>query len=161
MISIQEYLLTSKIKKQLNKATDENIHRLVKEALDKQGSNADLNYIDVSDVTDMSYLFSLRTLNSKCLGIYYKDLNPDVSQWDVSNVTNMEYMFYYCEKFNCDISGWNVSNVENMSHMFYRCKKFYCDLHDWNAENVKSYSYMFSDRMVKKKKYWPKAFPLE
>jgi surface protein len=70
-------------------------------------------------------------------------------------------MFYYCERFNCDISGWDVSNVKDMTNMFYRCKKFYQNLHDWNAENVKSYGYMFSDRMVKKKKYWPKAFAWE
>lgn len=162
MTTIIEYLL-SKSKPKLNmiKATNDTIHQIVKDELDRLGHDADLNHIDVSNVTDMSFVFCARTITRKCLGFEYDDINPDVSKWDVSNVTDMKYMFYYCEKFNCDISGWDVSNVKYMTYMFYRCKNFYQNLYDWNAENVKSYSYIFSDRMVKKKKYWPKAFPWE
>ena len=164
MRPITEYL-SNKIKKSYYtnyiKATNDTIHKIVKDELDRFGHDADLNHIDVSNVTDMSFVFCARALNTKCLGFEYDDINPNISKWDVSNVVNMEHMFFFCERFNCDISEWDVSKVENMYAMFYRCKKFYQDLHDWNAENVKSYSYMFSDRMVKKKKYWPKAFPWE
>lgn len=156
---LTEYLST-KVKTSI-KANDETIAQIVKGELDRLAHNADLNHIDVSNVTDMSFVFCARKLNGKCLGFEYDDINPDVSKWDVKNVTTMDHMFYYCEKFNCDISGWDVSNVKDMTNMFYRCKKFYQNLNDWNVENVKSYSYMFSDRMVKKKKYWPKAFPWE
>ena len=41
----------------------------------------DLNFIDTSEITDMSLLFS------HCMH------NFDVSSWDVSNAINMGYMF--------------------------------------------------------------------
>lgn len=112
-----------------------------------------LNFLDVSNVTDMSYL----TQNS-----YF---NCDISDWDVSNVTRMEYMFA-ASKFNGDISKWNVSKVTNMScmfkdsmfnqdisnwdvssleympEMFARCP-FNHPLNDWNVSNVKSMTYVF------------------
>lgn len=62
---------------------------------------------DLSDVTDMSYMFyDAVNFNAK--------LNP----WNVSNVTNMDYMFYNTQQFNCRIENWDVSNVTSMNHMF-------------------------------------------
>jgi len=37
--------------------TKEELKTLIKTTMDKQGNNADLNFIDVSGITDMSYLF--------------------------------------------------------------------------------------------------------
>ena len=65
-----------------------------------------MNWLDVSEVTDMISLF------------YYSKYNGDISRWDVSNVTDMKSMFD-SSKFNNDISGWDVSNVTDMSHMFF------------------------------------------
>ena len=84
----------------------------------------DLNFIDTSEITDMSLLFS------NCMH------NFDVSSWDVSNVTNMGYMFYHCKNFNCDLSNWNVSKVKNMNYMFNGCTNFNCDLSDWDISNM-------------------------
>jgi len=72
--------------------------------------NADLNCIDTSLITDMSYLFSEESGLNK--------FNGNISQWNVSNVKNMEAMFEK-SKFNQDISNWNMSNVKDMSFMFY------------------------------------------
>ena len=55
---------------------------------------------DVSQVTDMSYLFKDKT-----------DFNDDISNWDVSNVTNMNFMFNEASSFNQDISNWCVTNI--------------------------------------------------
>ena len=64
-----------------------------------------LNYLDVSSIFDMSYLFE----DTKYTG--------DISKWDVSEVIDMHYMFYN-SKFNNDISQWDVSHVKNMKDMF-------------------------------------------
>ena len=85
----------------------------------------DLNFIDTSEITDMSLLFS------NCMH------NFDVSSWDVSNVTNMGYTFYKCNAFTGKgLENWNVSKVKNMNYMFYNCKNFNCDLSDWDISNM-------------------------
>lgn len=98
----------------------------------KEGLDCNLNFIDISLIDDMSYLFPYGFCG-------------DVSGWDVSNVKNMEGMFYECEDFNCDISGWDVSNVKYMSRMFCGCKKFNCDLSGWDVSNVKDMRNMFKN----------------
>jgi len=70
--------------------------------------NGDISEWDVSNVTDMSFMFQ----NSK--------FNGDISKWDVSNVKTMKWMFNGSEftSKNGDISDWDVSNVTNMEDMF-------------------------------------------
>ena len=93
----------------------------------------DLNFINTSKITDMSWLFG----NVKH--------NFDVSKWDVSNVTNMSAMFYYCKFFDCDLSNWNVSNVTDMNHMFFSCKNFDIKCFEsWNVSNVTNMTSMFA-----------------
>ena len=79
----------------------EHLKQLIKETIEQEGPNCDLNFIDVSQVTDMSDLFS------------WSPFNGDISRWNVSNVTNMAWMFNG-SKFNGDISKWDVSNVTDM-----------------------------------------------
>ena len=92
----------------------------------------DLNFIDTSEITDMSLLFS------HCMH------NFDVSSWDVSNVRNMGYTFYKCNAFTGKgLENWNVSKVKNMNYMFNGCTNFNCDLSDWDISNITRWKNMF------------------
>ena len=84
------------------------LKKLVDKLIKERGYNADLNDIDTSEITDMTYMFA------------YSEFNIDISKWDVSNVKDIDCMFYNT-KFNGDISKWDVSNVKakDMLLMFY------------------------------------------
>ena len=136
-------------------ANNENIKALVGKAIHVLGCKADLNFIDVSNVTDMSGLF------------YGSNFNGDISKWDVSSVTDMSYMFMFSDftgnigawdvsivrnmkamfkysEFNGDISKWVVSNVRNMSEMF-EYSQFKGDISKWNVSNVQYMIRMFKN----------------
>lgn len=97
-----------------------------------------LNSIDVSQITDMSYLFSEIQLDG------FRVI--DVSTWDVSNVTNMEGTFKGCRGIQkIQIGKWDVSNVTSMYRMFMDCQKLESiDVKDWDVSNVTNMGGMFS-----------------
>jgi len=119
---------------------------IIRERLDKD-KDANLNDIDVSNITDMFNLFH--------------NLDPhniDISEWDVSKVTNMMGMFDECENFNSDLSEWDVSNVTDMQDMFFDCRKFNSDLSNWDVSNVKFMHDMFHGcTSLKNKPSWYKG----
>ena len=57
------------------KCTDDNIEDIIKEQVELLGNEADLNHLDVSNVTKMWHLFSI------------SQFNGDISKWDVSRQT--------------------------------------------------------------------------
>ena len=65
--------------------TNGELQKLVDKLIKERGNDADLNDIDTSEITDMSFMFE----NSKFTGE-----NGDISNWDVSNVKTMTAMFY-------------------------------------------------------------------
>lgn len=101
----------------------------------------DLNFIDTSEITDMSELFCLGVKLRKFDKSIQKSIN--ISDWDVSNVKDMNHMFHKCTYFNCDLSRWDVSNVKDMSYMFQFCYDLNCDLSGWNVSNVLDMRDMF------------------
>ena len=109
------------------------LKELVKKLIKERGTEADLNDIDVSKMTNLSNLFSSGD---------EKDFNGDISEWDVSNVEEMEEMFENC-KFNGDISNWDVSNVKNMFGMF-AYSDFNGDISKWDVSNVTDMQEMFN-----------------
>jgi len=137
------------------KATDDNIQMIVHGAIGILGEKADLNFIDVSDVTDMSELFfdssfngdigywNVSNVNNMSSMFENSSFNGDISHWNVSNVTNMSHMFNNNSEFNGDISHWIVSKVRDMSCMF-RHSVFNGDISHWDVSNVTDMSYMFS-----------------
>ena len=110
-------------------------------AMDAHGNTVDLNYIDTSAITNMSYLFS----NDRTHGYELEAFNGDISKWDVSKVTNMEDMFRGATSFNGDISEWKVTQVTNMFSMFNGATSFDQDISEWKVGNVISMEYMFND----------------
>ena len=140
---INEKLIIKKSKYKYFPESKNELKNIIKQRIKKEGNNVDLNDIDVSNITDMSYLFS------------DSDFNGDISKWNVSNVTNMGYMFLGCESFNQDISKWNVSNVTNMSSMFRKCKNFNQDISKWNVSNVNKNYNIFNNCPIEEK-YKPK-----
>ena len=109
------------------------LRAIIEQELKQQGPNADLNFIDTSEITDMSYLF-----NGLCIG-YIK-----IDECDVSNVTDMDGMFMGCCELNADLSSWNTKNVRRMNRMFSNCFDFKCDLSDWDVSNVIYYNDIFN-----------------
>lgn len=92
--------------------TKDELRSLIQTELYYHGADADLNFIDVSQITDMSCLF-------KGLDIG----NIKIDKWDVSNVTDMYCMFFMCEKFTADLSKWDVSKIIGINEMFTMAKK--------------------------------------
>tara|TARA_B110000438_G_C15729123_1_gene613460 strand:+ start:52 stop:1149 length:1098 start_codon:yes stop_codon:yes gene_type:complete len=106
---------------------------------------------DVSNVTDMTYMFKSTEFNqdigswdvsnvTNMLGMFYKNhsFDQDIGSWNVGNVTNMYLMFSDADSisFNQDIGSWDVSSVSNMTYMFYGAELFNQDLSSWDVSNV-------------------------
>ena len=105
--------ITSQTKSAVIRPTSkEELQSIIEDELERQGPDADLNHIDTSEITDMSFLFC---------NTYISVRNIKIDQWNTKNVTNMSCMFAFRTEFNCDLSSWNTANVKDMSNMFDLC----------------------------------------
>ena len=133
-------LFSNKFRKITSK---KDLQKIIVEAIKENGPNCDLNWIDVSGVTDMSFLFNFTEYLDYLQAKHFRDQYPfncDISKWDVSNVKDMVSV---CTEFNQDISNWNVSNVKDMEGMFRFAKKFNQAIGKWDVSNVKLFNTMF------------------
>ena len=92
------------------------LRKVIRQRIEEQGLNCNLNDIDVSRVDDMSSLFT------------WSRFDGDISEWNVGNVKSMRSMFEG-SKFSGDISKWDVSNVRDMRGMFKGSP-----IEDWDRE---------------------------
>ncbi|MFC6276462.1 BspA family leucine-rich repeat surface protein [Psittacicella hinzii] len=102
----------------------------------KETGSSNLNFIDVSNITDMSGLFAVNENENA--------INPNIADWDVSKVTNMSHMFENNTEFDGDLSNWRVINVTDMSYMF-KGTYFYGDISKWDVSNVVNMTGMFEN----------------
>ena len=98
----------SKLAYNYHPKTKDELKDIIKQKIESEGNECNLNDIDTSNILDMSDLFA------------YSEFNGDISKWDVSHVKNMKGMFMR-SNFNSDISNWDVSNVTNSVNIFYAC----------------------------------------
>ena len=123
----------------------EELHDAILSYMNGDKSNGYIHHWDVSQITDMSNLFSDIPM-----------FNEPISHWNVSNVTTMANMFYGCTSFNQDLSSWDVSQVTDMSRMFYQCKNFTGLSHHkkwrcisaWDTRNVINMTRMLEDAIL-------------
>ena len=127
----------------------------------KLESIIDLEYLDTSKVTNMSWMFALcfnlKTLNvteldtSKTTSMLYMFnncqslINLDLSNFDTSKVTTMGGMFNDCNNLiTVDINSFNTSKVTNMTSMFSNCYNLATiDLSNFNTNKVTNMNFMF------------------
>ena len=147
MITLNNYLNEALINKnskvQIYKYSPKNTFELrrILEIRLKEDKNANLNDIDVSNITDMTYQIDA---TEKGLFRRLDPHNIDVSEWNMSRVTNISYLFAGCKNFNCDLSKWDVSYVTDMTRTFLKCESFIGKgLSNWNIEEVEHVISMF------------------
>lgn len=95
----------------------------------------DLSDWDVSNITDMSFMF----LESELKNV------GNLDAWNVSNVTNMRCMFCQSVMQSVgDLSQWNTENVETFGAMFAHSEIFTIgDVSAWHVENLEISAQMF------------------
>jgi surface protein len=129
--------------------------RLVNQSLASVPFNGDISQWDVSNVEDMSFMFSGSIFNQDISGwntSRVRDMSNmfsgslfegSIGSWDVSLVTDMSWMFANT-RFNSDISQWNTSNVYYMVAMF-ATSHFNQDISSWDISSVVDLDSMFAE----------------
>ena len=105
-----------------------------------------VNDWDVSEVTDMSFLFDGVTKYSDTS--IQQNYYPEINGWDTSRVRNMERMFRDATWFNRPLNGWDVSSVTNMYSMFQGTSEtstiFNQPINSWDVSSVRNMYRMFA-----------------
>lgn len=124
----------------------------IQEAIKSDGNEADLNYIDVSSISDFTGLFYDQ----------FREFNGDISEWDMSNAVDCSRMFAFSMYTgeNGDLTDWNMKSLVYAQQMFYR-SKFDGDISTWSLPSLdkkNSAQFMGGAVLAKTRKHWPKIF---
>lgn len=105
------------------------------QAFNNTESEIDLNWLDVSNLTDFTRIFQK-----------LKNVKFDCSEWDTSNVKKFNYVFAFCTKTTVINAGnWTFDSAKELDGMFYTCKaNIEIDGEQWNTGNVETMRNMFS-----------------
>lgn len=115
--------------------TKDELITIISNFIEKYGDDVDLNFIDTSQITDMSHLFKK-----------FPNFNGDIDLWNVSNVKDFNAMFKDCKKLEqMNLTHWNVEKCKDFSDMFYNCKslKTIGDISNWDISKAKFMINMF------------------
>ena len=106
---ISEKLKVSKIETNYKPKTKEELVDLIIKEIEANGPSCSLNHIDVSNITDMSYLFRGGDANKYQMGHpILSEFDGDISDWDVSSV-ELFYSMFRNSIFSGDVSGWKLN----------------------------------------------------
>lgn len=120
----------------------------------------DANNLDVSNVTDGSYMFyscansteiNVSQWNTSKIKYFDKMFSNcqslaflDVNNWDMISGYSLNNMFAYSGITDIDLSKWDTSNISNLSNLFFNCTKLkQIDLHTWNTKSVSTCYWLF------------------
>lgn len=120
----------------------------------------DANNLDVSNVTDGSYMFygcansteiNVSQWNTSKIKYFDKMFSNcqslaflDVNNWDMISGYSLNNMFAYSGITDIDLSKCNTSNITNLSNLFFECTRLkQIDLHTWNTESVSTCHWLF------------------
>ena len=122
----------------------------------------DLQYLDVSAVTNMAYMFSYCWSNVNCEGWdtskvenisymfdhFYGSI--DLSKLDFSSVTKIDYMFNYAKIDGINLTGLNFPSAISFGYLFNNAEGNSLDLSSWDISNITNMTYMFGSAKFKK-----------
>lgn len=127
--------------------TKEDLEKIIIKRLKENKEDPYLLDIDVSEINDMSYLFSQDTMSQLYEYNYVPALKRlDLSTWNTKSLKECNHMFYLCLNVEEIIFGgmFNTSKVETMMSMFADCEHITSlDLSMFDISNVKNMQAMF------------------
>jgi hypothetical protein len=101
--------------------------------------NQEIGLWDISNVTDMGFLFTCNIAAFGATSIIAGNFNnagsDSIRNWNTSKVTNMSIVFSGQGIFNQPIGDWDTGNATNMSYML-QSPAFNDSLNNWDVSKV-------------------------